>query len=160
MHAWLAPHYLLALVRRKFPEGVVRTRNVPKVGLRNQSCWLCWRGETKRGSRGGRMLVDRHWSNLVHFPVCERVISLIMGIFSCCGQGWPFKSYPRRLFPRISKCEGASERRCIAKVSSNNSVLSLLLRMLQLLQLLHFSRTLPNFCLLRCMGEWDGPWTA
>ena len=29
-------------------------------------------------------------------------------------------------------------------------------RMLQLLQPLHFPRTLPNFCLLRRVGEWDG----
>ena len=31
-----------------------------------------------------------------------------------------------------------------------------LIILLQLLQLLHFSRTLPNFCLLRRIGDWDG----
>ena len=71
------PNYLLALVRRKFLEGVVRTRNVPKVGQRNQSCWLCWRRRERARERDREGGCWYGWSSLMK-----------LGAFSCVGKGY------------------------------------------------------------------------
>ena len=49
---------LLALARRKFLEGVVRTRNVPEVGLIRGTKVADCAGRGKEGERGGEETAD------------------------------------------------------------------------------------------------------